>query len=62
VQPGQNGPFFMMEYVREASDAAKRENLTVDRFFGMHMPMSPWTAVENALSATESPQTKSVGN
>ena len=54
VQPGQNGPFFMMEYVREASDAAKRENLSVDRFFGMHMPMSPWTNVEKALAATES--------
>lgn len=54
VQPGQKGPFFMMEYVREASDAAKRENLIVNRFFGMHMPMSPWTDVEKALVATES--------
>ncbi|HET9379111.1 MAG TPA: MBL fold metallo-hydrolase [Chthoniobacterales bacterium] len=54
VQPGQKGPFFMMEYVREASDAAKRENLIVNRFFGMHMPMSPWTDVEKALAATES--------
>lgn len=61
VQPGQNGPFFMMEYVREASDAAKRENLTVDHFFGMHMPMSPWTDIQKALSATESPQTESDG-
>lgn len=62
VQPGQKGPFFMMEYVREASDAAKRENLTVDRFFGMHMPMSPWTDVEKALAITESPQAESGGN
>ena len=56
VQPGQNGPFFMMEYVHEASDAVKRQNLTVDRFFGMHMPMSPWINVEKALAITVSPQ------
>jgi hypothetical protein len=59
VQPGRKGPFFMMEYVREASDAVKRESLTVDRFFGMHMPMSPWTNVEKALADRETPQTKS---
>lgn len=59
LQPGQGAPFFMMEYVREASDAVKRENLIVDRFFGMHMPISPWRNVENALAATESPGEKS---
>jgi glyoxylase-like metal-dependent hydrolase (beta-lactamase superfamily II) len=62
LQPGQNGPFFMMEYVREASDAVKRENLIVDRFFGMHMAISPWTNVENALAATESSREKSGEN
>ncbi|HEU5400098.1 MAG TPA: MBL fold metallo-hydrolase [Terriglobales bacterium] len=63
LQSGQNGPFFMMEYVREAADAARRENLSVDRFFGMHMPMSPWTNVEKALAATESgAPPKSEGN
>lgn len=54
LQPGQNGAFFMMEYVREAADAARRENLSVDRFFGMHMHLSPWTDVENALASMES--------
>ena len=62
VQPGQNGPFFMMEYVREAFDAAKRENLTVERFFGMHIPMSPWIDVEKSLAVVESSQTKSGEN
>lgn len=58
VQPGQGGPFFWMEYVREAADAAKRENLNVDRFFGMHMHLSPWSDVEQALRAMESTQAK----
>ncbi len=54
IQPGPNDRFFWMEYVREAADAAKRENLTVNRFFGMHMPMRPWSEAEKALAETES--------
>lgn len=63
VQPGQSGPFFWMEYVREAADAARHENLAIDRFFGMHMPMRPWAEVEKALADTESgTAAKSEGN
>jgi glyoxylase-like metal-dependent hydrolase (beta-lactamase superfamily II) len=54
LQPGQEGPFFFMEYVREAADAAQRENLAVDRFFGMHMPLTPWSTVVKALADNES--------
>ncbi len=54
LQPGQDGPFFIMEYVREAADAATREKLAVDRFFGMHMPLTPWTKVQEALAANAS--------
>lgn len=58
VQPGRNGPFFMMEYVREAFDAVKRENLAVERFFGMHMHLSAWAEVEKALAEVQSAQSK----
>ena len=54
VQPGQDGPFFFMEYVREAADSAAREKLTVDKLFGMHMPLTPWSEVTKALAANES--------
>lgn len=59
LQPGQDGPFFIMEYVREAADAAMREKLAVDRFFGMHMPLTPWTKVQEALADNAS---KAPGN
>jgi hypothetical protein len=58
VQPGRNATFFMMEYVLEAFDAAKRENLSINRFFGMHMPLTPWAEVQKALVAVQSGQSK----
>ncbi len=55
LQPGQEGPFFLMEYVREVADAAAREHLTPEKFFGMHMPLTPWSEVTKALAAVFAP-------
>lgn len=54
LQPGQDDrPFFFMEYVREAADAAAREHLTPEKFFGMHMHLNPWSMVTKALADNE---------
>jgi glyoxylase-like metal-dependent hydrolase (beta-lactamase superfamily II) len=54
LQPGQDDrPFFFMEYVRESADASAREHLAPEKFFGMHMPLGPWSTVTKALADNE---------
>jgi hypothetical protein len=50
VQPLGDGSFFWPEYLRELSDAVQREHLSVDRFFGMHATVTPWTAIVQYLA------------
>ena len=46
----RDGEFFMPEYLVETRDAIQREKLAVDRVFGMHLAVTPWTEVEAAIS------------
>jgi hypothetical protein len=50
VQPLGDGSFFWPEYLQELSDAVRREHLSVDRFFGMHAVVTPWSAVAQYLA------------
>lgn len=53
VQPGEDGTFFWPEYLREMTDAVSREHLAVDKFFGMHAPVTSWSSVVNFLDRAQ---------
>jgi hypothetical protein len=57
VQPQPGGTFFWPEYLRELKDAVDREHLDVDRFFGMHARITPWSDVLRFLASLESGST-----
>jgi glyoxylase-like metal-dependent hydrolase (beta-lactamase superfamily II) len=40
-----NGRFFMPQYLSEAMSAVKRENLSIENVFAMHLDKTPWTDV-----------------
>jgi hypothetical protein len=46
----RSGAFFMPEYLLETRDAIQREKLAVDRVFGMHLPVIPWSEVEAGIA------------
>ncbi len=46
----RDGGFFMPEYLVETRDAIRRDKLAVDRVFGMHLAVTPWTEIEAAIS------------
>src|SRR5579875_2977529 len=50
-QQGQDGSLFYPQTVSEVVDAVVREKLKVDRFFMMHIGLTPWTDLEKAISA-----------
>lgn len=57
IQPARRGGFFSPQYLSEAIDAAKRENLTVENVFGMHLNKTAWSDVgkfvETQMSETQ---------
>jgi hypothetical protein len=59
VQAGQNGGFFMPQYLTELSDAAKREGLNVNAVFAMHAPLMEWTKITEAISKAWQPSAES---
>jgi hypothetical protein len=57
AQPAGSGSFFMPEYLKELSEAASREHLAVDKFFAMHMPLTPWSDLLAAVEEASAPAT-----
>ena len=53
VQPQPDGTFFMPQYVTELLDAAKRENLRVEKVFAMHSEILPWSNLEKTVEPEE---------
>lgn len=49
IQRLPTGAFFMPEYLLETRDAIQREKLAVERVFGMHLPVIPWSEVEAGI-------------
>ena len=49
IQRARNGDFFMPEYLVEVRDAVNREHLGVERIFGFHVGVTPWTEIEAAI-------------
>lgn len=45
IQPGRRGGFAFPQYLSEVMDAVKRENLTVENVFGMHLGKTLWSDV-----------------
>ena len=50
-QRRQDGSFFYPQTVTELRDAVRRERLTVDRFFMMHVAITPWADLDKAIAA-----------
>ena len=50
IQRDRTGEFFMPEYLFEVRDAVRRYRLDVDRIFGMHIGVTPWSAIEAAIA------------
>jgi hypothetical protein len=50
IQRLRSGAFFMPEYLLETRDAIEREKLVVERVFGMHLPVIPWSDVEAGIA------------
>lgn len=49
LQQLPDGSFFMPQYVSELVEAARRENLPVDKVFAMHLGVTQWADVLKAL-------------
>ena len=52
IQPNRPGVpgFFMIGMVAEVDAAVQREGVTgIQTVFGMHLPPTPWTTVQDAL-------------
>lgn len=43
----------MPQYITELIDAAKRENLNVEKVFAMHSEVLPWSGLQKALKSKE---------
>ena len=50
-QRRQDGSFFYPQTVSELRDAVKRAQITVDRFFMMHIALTPWSDLDKAIAA-----------
>jgi hypothetical protein len=44
-----NGEYFYRQTIFEVADTVEREHLVVERFFMMHMPLTPWQDALNEL-------------
>ncbi len=49
VQIMPDKSFFMPQYISELTEAAERENLTVEKVFAMHAAALPWTTLTSAV-------------
>jgi hypothetical protein len=50
IQRQRGGGFFMPELLLEVRDMLQREHLEVDRVFGMHIGLTPWSEIEAAIA------------
>ena len=50
IQPAQNGGFFAPEYLYEVAECVKKNNLNVNKIYGMHIGLTDWNKVEKALA------------
>lgn len=50
VQLQPDGTFFMPQYISELIDAAKRENLKVEKVFALHAEVLPWSSLEKVFA------------
>lgn len=53
VQPRRDGSFFMPQYLTELADAVKRENLQVEKVFGMHAGVTNFADILAAISEAQ---------
>lgn len=51
LQKMPDGSFFMPQYPSEVVDAARREGLSVERAFAMHLGVTPWDEVLDVVRA-----------
>lgn len=51
IQPSRRGGFFAPQYLSEAIDAVRRENLSVENVFGMHLNKTAWSDVIKFVEA-----------
>ncbi len=49
IQPAQNGGFFAPEYLYEVAECVKKNNLNVNKIYGMHIGLTEWRDVLNAI-------------
>jgi hypothetical protein len=56
-QQRSDGTYFYPQTVSEVVDAVTREQLSVDKFFMMHIGLTPWADLDTALAATRSQNT-----
>ncbi len=56
-QQNEDGSFFYPQTVTELMDAVTREHLTVNQFFMMHVPLTPWSELPKAIAAAEAQDT-----
>lgn len=58
IQRQRDGSFFMPQYLSEVVQAAEREGLAVDNAFAMHIGVTPWDEILDAIAeASGSPLT-----
>lgn len=50
-QQGASGSYYFPQTVTELTDAVKREHLVVAQFFMMHISLTPWADLQNAVAA-----------
>lgn len=50
VQRQRDGSFFMPQYLSELADAADREGLVVEKAFAMHIGVTPWDEILDAIA------------
>ncbi len=51
-QQGSAGEYYFPQTVSELTDAVHREHLNVDRFFMMHLVVTPWSDLRKATEAS----------
>jgi hypothetical protein len=56
-QQSSDGMYFYPQTVSEVVDAVTREHLNVDKFFMMHIGLTPWADLDKALTAARSQDT-----
>jgi hypothetical protein len=55
IQRQRGGAFFMPQLLLEVRDVVRRERLDVERVFGFHIGVIPWTEIEAAISSSAAP-------